>query len=811
LLCVVGLLVGLSGAARGEEAGTAAAADPAPSVRPLTQAEEVELNNSVAQLTDRMRDAKTRAEAVDLLLTRSYPQAAEAVKSLLQDGANGVAQTAIAEGIARHGGRSEFIEPLMVMLIGTDGAARSAAGRALVTYKDPAVMRQMIALALDTGRDKSSRLPAIIALKRVLDKEAVDALVKLLDDRDAAVRDTTMESLEILTNIRDFNEAGQWKVWWEQNKNRDRLEWLTELAESVARTKAALEADNVKLRDRLRQALAESYDAFPSPAARDVFVFGLLKDALVEVRLEGLRLARRRVEASSEPLSADVRAQVRQLLADGDVSIRESAAATVGGIGEPGSVQVLMERLAMEDTAGAQAALLTALGQLRDAKALPDVLPRLNSKYDTVCAAAAKALGWIAAKGPLSDEQRQEAVRALVGRYQQAAAVSASDGLAVREALLGAMGVLQDRRFLSVFQEACKDSNANIRLMGANAIVALKDPEATESLLPLLNDPDRGVRLLAVRGVAALGGEKFLEPVLRRVDPAVEAEPSVREAAWAAGVGIFAQSSDRVLMAVCDRLKERGDAGVQHAQVLRVLVDRLRESKSPDLLPRQRELASALMALRRPAEAAAVLAEAMKNAPPEQASALWHEHLDCLLTANDPSVCRVLADQTDEDDFSLGVSKLLLQLEQETTGDRYAVAMATVAEARRTLFGRLTESRRQVFLDIHAVCVTQQAKADQALVTQQVAAMASADESVRASATARLVALGDRALLPLIDELRKELAAAKPNPDVEKTILAVLKQLAPHLNNYSLTAPPVEKLNRLDEWTKNATSRPANN
>jgi HEAT repeat protein len=474
-------------------------------------------------------------------------------------------------------------------------------------------------------------------------------------------------------------------------------------------------------------------------------------------------------------------------------------------------VQVLRERLALEDAAGAQAALLTALGQLRDARALPDVLPRLNSKYDTVCAAAAKALGWIAMKQPLPDEQRQEAVRALVERYKQASGVSAGDGLAVREALLGAMGVLQDKRFLPVLQEACKDANANIRLMGASAIVELKDPEAAEGLLPLLSDADRGVRLLAVRGLAALDGVKHLEPVLRRADPAVESEPSVREAAWTAGLGIFAQSSDRVLMAVCDRLKERGDAEVQRAQVLRVLVDRLREAKSPDLLPRQRELASALMALRRPAEAAAVLAEAMTNSPPpELASALWHEYVDCLLAANDPSVCRVLADQVNEDDFSLGVGKLLLQLEQATTGDQYAVAMAMVAEARRTLFGRLSESRRQVVLDIQAVCVTQQAKADRALVAQQVVALAGADESVRAAATTRLVALGDRAVLPLIDELRKDLTAAKPNPDVEKAVVAILKQLTPHLNNYTLTAPLAEKLARLDDWTKVATSRPAN-
>jgi len=804
------LLVGLAGPAWGESVDSADSAGPA--ARPLTQAEEVELSNSVNQLVDRTRDARTKAEAADLLLTRSYPQAMEAVKGLLQDGGNAAAQVAIAEGIARHGGRAEYVEPLMTMLIDAEMAVRSAAGRALATYKDPAVMRQMIALARDGTRDKSVRLPAIIALKRVLDKDVVDALVKLLDDRDAAVRDATMESLEILTNIRNFNDAAQWKAWWEANKNRDRYEWLVDLAESSVRTKTTLEVDNQKLRDRLYQALMASYTAVAASAgARDAFMTDLLKDNLADVRVIGLKLVQRRLDASVEPLSAEIRSQVRLLLADGDASVRGLAAATVGGIGDAGGVQALMDRLRLEDDAAVQAALLLAMGQLRDAKALPDVLPRLNSRYDTVCAAAAKALGWIAARQPLAEEQRQEAVRALVGRYQQAA-VAGSDAQAVREALLGAMGVLQDKRFLPVFEAACKDGSANIRLMAVTAVVGLKDPASAESLLPLLNDPDRGVRLVAVAGVASLGGEKYLENVLQRIEPAVEPEPSVREAAWSAASSIFAQSSDAQLVGVCDRLKDRDDADVQYAQVLAVLVGRLREARSAELATYQRELAGALMKSRRPAEAAAQLAEILKNSPPTGATALeiWHEYVDCLLAADDPAVCRVLAEQTDEASFSQAVDRLLMYLEQETTSDHYHVVMAMVAEARRALLARLPERRRQAMLDMDAVCAAQRARADRALVTQQVVAFASTDEAVRSAAMSRVTALGDRALAPLIAELRKELTAAKPNAAVEKAMLDCVKQIAPHLNGYTAAASPSDKIARLDEWTRQVTTQPAN-
>ena len=799
------VLVGLAGIARGESPTTA------PTTRPLTPSEEIELSNSVKQLVDRTRDSKTKAEAADLLLTRPYPQAVEAVKTLLQDTGNPSAQIAIAEGIVRHRGRNEYVEPLLEMLAGADMAVRSPAGRALATYKDPTVMRKLIALAMDSGRDRSMRLPAIIALKRVLDKEVVDALMKLLDDRDAAVRDTAMESLEYLTNLRGFHEPSQWKAWWEPLKNRDRHDWLADLAESVSRTKTALETENQKLGERLRQSFTETYNGMASLPARDAFTAKLLTEPLVEARLTGLVLVQRRLEAAAgEPLSADMGSQVRSLLADTDASVREEAAVTMGGIGDTGSVQALMDRLKLEDSVAVQAALLSALGQLRDTKVLPEVLPRIASRYDAVSTAAAKALRRIAMKQPLAENPRQEAVRALVGRYQQAAAASASDTLVVREALLGAMSVLQDKQFLPAFQAACKDGNANIRQMGATAIVELKDPTAVESLLPLLSDSDRNVRLAAVTGTAALGGETHLVSVLQRVDPAVEPEPSVREAAWNASLGIFPQCSDRLLVGVCNRLKERDDATVPYAQVLKVLVDRLKESKSPDLAPRQRELALAFAVLRQPVEAAAQLADLLKNpaVTGETASAVWVEYVEYLLAAEDLSVCRVLSEQKNEADFNRGIEKLLAHLVQGTD-DNYGAAMAMVDEARRVLTTRLSEPRRQAMADVHEKCAAKQAQTDKALVTQQVAILTGAEESARAAAMTRLTALGDRALAPLLDELRKELATEKPRADAERAILACLKQLAPQWNGYNLSATTADKLARLDEWTKLATSQPA--
>ena len=169
--------------------------------------QELELKTLSGQLADPKRSAKTKLEAAELLLTRTYPEAAKTLEQFLSSATNTSAQNAIAQAIARHGSsHKEFIGPLVSMLTGKEASVRTAAARALVTYKDQGVTEKLVSIALDTKLDKPVRLVTVETLGMVLDKRAVDALVRLLDDRDATVRDTAIASLATLTNIRAFGK-----------------------------------------------------------------------------------------------------------------------------------------------------------------------------------------------------------------------------------------------------------------------------------------------------------------------------------------------------------------------------------------------------------------------------------------------------------------------------------------------------------------------------------------------------------------------------------------------------------------------------
>ncbi|MGB2820640.1 MAG: HEAT repeat domain-containing protein, partial [Phycisphaerae bacterium] len=345
----------------------------------LTAEQEMELKMFTGQLADAARSVKTKAEAAELLLARRYPEAAEALRKFLEDASNRPAQIAVAEAIARGGAESQaFIEPLLAMLTGAEPTVRAPAARALVTYKDQAVTAKLIAIALDRSGDQAVRLVTISALQRVLDRQAVDALVRLVGDRDTAIRNAAADSLAKLTNIRTFGGSpGKWRKWWANSKNKPASEWLADLAESLGREKARLEDENTKLRQRLATAMMDFYAA-TAIAQQDKLLADFLKDPLADVRLVGVNLAARKVSTNGK-VTDELRAQVRAMLTDEDPRVRRVTALLAANVGDPNAVDVLLARLKVEEVPEVKQGLLTALGQVPDARALKPILAEVLS------------------------------------------------------------------------------------------------------------------------------------------------------------------------------------------------------------------------------------------------------------------------------------------------------------------------------------------------------------------------------------------------------------------------------------------------
>lgn len=785
-------------------------ATPTPTSKPLDAAEDLELKTISGQLSDPARDAKTKAEAADLLVTRPYAQAIEITRTLLSDTTNPSAQIAIAAAISRQGGRDEYIDALVAMLVGSEPSVRAPAGKALVTYKQPRVTAQLIKLATDVKGDKAVRVAVIATLQSMLDKQAVDALVRLLDDTDATIRDAAMDALTKLTNIRTFGkDRWQWVMWWNLNKNKDRNEWLADLAESLGKTKTALDTKNLQLTTRLTKALLDLYALTPA-AQRDAMLLALLKEPLPEVRLAGTAMIQKKIETGLlDEISPEVRSQARLMLADTDPQIREAAAMVLANLGDTDTLAVLVEQLKVEETPSVQAALLMAMGQLHDSKAVPALLSRLGSKYDIVSTAAATSLGRIAAKQPLQGTQLADAVKTLIDRYKQIDTAGQMDGVALRESLLGTMGTIGKKEFLPVLQAALQDNIATVRWAAVTGLGKLGDSSAAAPLQGLMSDPDRGVRQAAIATVGTLGGEKYIQAILQHTD-ATEAEATVRQQAWDTALAILANASEDTLGDTCAALSKRTDAGAYQIRVMQLLVAKLKIAKSKSLRTRQRELAAALLKSDRPDEAAEQLADVFGATPSgdAQAKAIWLEWVDAMLAAADPAVGKVMADQTDDELFQQAVNSLTTRLSQLVAAQKQDAAIVLLEEVDRRLGQRLTSAQRGGYKTVLTNCRAGQAAADVQRVAKLALQLLAAEETARKAAQAELTIMGDRAVKPLVGELRKNLASAKPNPQVEIAILTALKQLSPQLAGYDSAAAVADRLKTLDKWSGSPTTKP---
>jgi len=771
-----------------------------PAPPPLTQAQKLELDTLTGQLSDPARSAKTKLEAAGLLLNRPYPQAAEALRRFLADSTNVAAQQAVAEAIARHGGGQKvFIEPLMLMLVGAEPSVRDVAGRALATYKDHGVTERLIAISADSSRDRDLRLVTIRSLGLVLDKRAVEAMVALLEDSDDSIRAAAGESLAKLTNIRTFSDPGEWKLWWRKNKNKDRSEWLADLAMSLGKAKSALEAENARLRDRLARVTMELYASVPA-SRQETMLLGFLKDPLPDVRLVGTTITYRKL-AASEAIGPEVRKQVRGMLGDADARLRRSSALLVASLGDGQALAALLERLSVEQTPSVRQGLLTAIGQLRDVKALPAVLGEIPSRDETIAAAAATALARIAEAQPLSRSDTAKAVKALIERYDLSTA--SSDGLALREALLTAMGQVGEAEFSDVLLDALGDSSAAVRQAAVNALAKLGSGKLAARIEPLTGDADRGVRQAAIAALGALGGKKHLQTILQRTNPAVEQDAAVRRQAWNVAMAILAKADPKTLRAVVDGLAGRPDARDQRIQILQMLVVAVSAAHDPAEGDVRRQLGLELTRSARPAEAEPQLAQAYRiyrQTDHPDAAAVWNEWIGALLAADDPAVIKVMDEQVDDECFAAALKQLLDRLDELKGQHKHSAVVILAQAAADKLPHRLTAAQRQIMEKLLAEARAAQKAQDREQVAKLLGQLVSADEAVRQGAGTQLQAMGDRATVPLLRELKKALAGDQPNSQAEAAILDIVGRIAPELNGYDPAAPKSDKLKRVDGW-----------
>jgi len=548
------------------------------------------------------------------------------------------------------------------------------------------------------------------------------------------------------------------------------------------------------LQARLDVAVGRLYVATPA-SNRAAMVMDLLADPLSEVRLVGLRLATERV-ANGEPVADGVAAVVRSLLSDRDVRVRTKAALLAADLADPEAVELIMARLDVEVAVEARTALIAALGALGDDRAVDVLLTALVDEPDEAAIEAALALERMVGSVQLTEQQTTTAVAVITERYAE----NSGSPPRLRRALLSAMRAVDRPEFAAAMRSALADPVATIRLEAIRGLQTLQGIEPAADIAPLAADPDRGVRQAAVTTLGALGDPTHLPAVLARTNADAEPDPVVRQHAWDTALALVAQVDDDRLAKLIADLADRPDALEYRIRMLETLVDRLADDESRRTRTRL-QLAEALLAAHRTAEAADILAGAhAEAADSSQADEVWLAWIKALLAAEDLACLTHMAGQEDADLFDDAVELLLRRLADLNAAQRYSPLLALADAAAERLADRLDERVARRIRALQTDAAQRRQAADRDRIARLIASLADAEAAQRDEAAASLRAMGKRAVEPMVRHLRNDLNAEKPNAALQQRLVELLGQLDAELTGFDEAADVAEKVKLVDQW-----------
>lgn len=632
-------------------AATAFAQEPGsqPATRTATSNQE-RLASLLALIEGQNAPDVRRTGARELLLQR-WPETPPRLITLL-GGPNAAAKVAVATVLAE---LPEFldpayIDPLINMLADTDPAVRQAAAGALAGYRNNGVTPRLQQLALDSTQTRPARLAAIAALGLMTEREAIGGLVAVLSDPDPTLAQAALSALAQATAM-DFGEdAAAARAWWEGSRTLSREVWQQLQIERLVRKDREMRRRLDTMEARLAKALEASF-LRAADTERVTLLVGYLADASTTIRLLGLRFAQLHL-AEGKSLPTELQDRIRDLLGSTDPREQAAAVQTVASLREPSDSARFLEMLPAARTREVRMALLNGLGYVGAESATGPLVSELEQRDEQCVTEAVAALGRLAERGVLAEDQEDVVVEALLRVFER----SQTAQVALRERVLWAMGNVADPRCGPAFVDALDRQEAVVvRQAAVRGIAALNSPQFADALAEATSDPDAGVRKAAIQKLALLGSsgsERQVRALWDRVVSPLETDETIRQAAWRGVLDILSKGSADDIERWIARLSGTSPQDIQRrVELLQRLVTAAQETEPVDRgrlgLIRAR-LAGQHVRLDQPTEAVAAYVAALADLHAVGSNAIGPVALDllrCALASGryDESVAAALA------------------------------------------------------------------------------------------------------------------------------------------------------------------------
>jgi HEAT repeat protein len=224
-----------------------------------------------------------------------------------------------------------------------------------------------------------------------------------------------------------------------------------------------------------------------------------------------------------------VNALIARLADEQETSVGEAICRALGALRDVRAIPVLLGQLKVDGKTKVGA--ITALGDIGDAKVVPEILPLLEERDNDLRAEAVKALGKLGSadaaaelKRLLEDDPAEEVRSAACGALALIGDVSAQEAIAralprlkdYRAEAIWALGHLGDTNSVSAIAEYLDDtSGREDGFAAAYALAEIGGPEAVAALMGKLNDKDEYARHGKACAFAMLGQTGSL-PAVRK-------------------------------------------------------------------------------------------------------------------------------------------------------------------------------------------------------------------------------------------------------------------------------------------------------
>ena len=452
-----------------------------------------ELHRKLEEWTEQLHsdDPTIRSSAAVSLLGLNLLDAQEPLLKILKDRKeNEDVQVSVIKAFGFT--RDDRATDIMIELLESESIPlQTAAAETLGTLKTRTSMRKMSEAMLYPQRSLNVKMLLAKALGNTNNRDAVEPLIKMLATNDRGLREVAKKSLEKITKQANGNDPAWWKQWWIRNKSKTREQWLEDIVlkqeentkqfeSKFEQLKLEIAQKSIKLLELrpdksdpkpLVEAIKSEYPEIRIFAAKELVkikdpsVIGVLIDATADMQ-EEVRIEV--IQALGE--IGDERAVKPLVYALGDESlvVREKSASALGKLGRPEAEEALISSLNSNTNLSLVCAIIEAMGQIGDTRAVEPLIAFLNHKEAKI-----------------------------------------------REYTAVSLGKLRDSRAVASLIAALNDEQERVRWYAADSLGKIGNPVCVDSLIKLLSDTNARVRESAVTALGQIGNQQAIESLVK--------------------------------------------------------------------------------------------------------------------------------------------------------------------------------------------------------------------------------------------------------------------------------------------------------